>query len=105
MIFVSLAGCGFKSKSAERLPERSGLPRWDARAESAPTSGHRSPAAAPSAPPVSLPTIKWSPQADREQHLRYHWPADFKLPIEIHIVPPEVPPEIEGPSPPIKPTS
>jgi hypothetical protein len=31
----------------------------------------------------------------------YHWPADFKLPLEIEIQTPEVPVEIQGPSPPI----
>jgi hypothetical protein len=32
----------------------------------------------------------------------YHWPADFKLPLEIDIESPEVPKEIQGPSPPIE---
>jgi hypothetical protein len=31
----------------------------------------------------------------------YHWPADFKLPLIIDIPLPEVPKEIQGPSPPI----
>jgi hypothetical protein len=106
MILAVLAGCGSQSKPAERSPAQSGSPsRWAAPAESTPTNGQRSPTAALRAPPVNLRTIEWSPQVDREQHLRYHWPVDFKLPVEIRIVPPEVPPEIKGPSPAIKPTS
>jgi hypothetical protein len=31
----------------------------------------------------------------------YHWPADFELPLIINIPLPEVPKEIQGPSPPI----
>jgi len=51
-----------------------------------------------------LPAQEWTPQADREQYSRYHWPSDFKLPIEIFVELPEVPPEIDGPSPPIQQT-
>jgi hypothetical protein len=32
----------------------------------------------------------------------YKWPADFKLPLVINIETPEVPKEIQGPSPPIE---
>jgi hypothetical protein len=32
----------------------------------------------------------------------YHWPADFKLPLVINIESPQVPKEIQGPSPPIE---
>jgi hypothetical protein len=32
----------------------------------------------------------------------YHWPADFKLPLVINIETPDVPKEIQGPSPPIE---
>ena len=32
----------------------------------------------------------------------YHWPADFKLPLVINIETPQVPKEIQGPSPPIE---
>jgi len=32
----------------------------------------------------------------------YQWPADFKLPLEINIETPQVPEEIQGPSPPLE---
>lgn len=32
----------------------------------------------------------------------YHWPDDFKLPLVINIETPQVPEEIQGPSPPIE---
>ncbi len=32
----------------------------------------------------------------------YKWPADFKLPLVINIETPQVPKEIQGPSPPIE---
>jgi hypothetical protein len=44
------------------------------------------------------PVGAWRPG----EKVTYQWPADFKLPLVIIMETPEVPKEIQGPSPPIK---
>ncbi len=53
--------------------------------------------------PVSIPAVEKSP-AKPESAKTPCGPrvGQFNLPLEIHIETPEVPPEIQGPSPPIK---
>jgi len=65
--------------------------------------GHSREAEPPPRPPEQSESEAplWDP-ANRPPLPAYHWPADFKLPVEISIEVPEVPEEIQGPWPSIQ---
>jgi hypothetical protein len=87
---IGVAGCG-KSGTADK-PPTAGNGRL-IKAENTP----------PEKPPsISLgketvPSISWTPDMPSDRQ-----PADFKLPLVIDIESPQVPKEIQGPSPPIE---
>jgi len=81
---LGLAGCAAQSEPPEAPPAKSSAP-----------AGQRPPAMA--AKPGAQPAV---PAAGKRPAPRLR--DDFDLPLVIEIHPPEVPPEIQKPSPPIK---
>jgi hypothetical protein len=54
---------------------------------------------APTATAAPKSTPKADPATIGNNPEKYHWPADFELPLEMKIEVPEVPEKIQGPTP------
>jgi hypothetical protein len=106
-LLMLLGGCGERSAApppagpSPSQPAAVALPQ----AETVGAKRESPPQNRPQPPPESPPkeSSRQTPEEAREKPAaEYHWPADFKLPLEIHIDVPDPPEEITRPSPPIQ---
>jgi hypothetical protein len=91
---IMLLGCG----RSEKVPAKAERPTAEATHQLEPVV----------TPPTELAVVthevKPAEPAPEEKTPTDQWPPGFELPLVIHIDAPEPPPEIVGPSPPIKET-